>query len=541
MSTMENGVSARRSPLSRLAVPLAAVLIVASLWGVARARQGRAPKPKPTRPEILAETGIPVRTSPVSREDVVQTVEVTGSLAALDTVMLSPKVPGKVAYVAVRPGDPVSAGQVVVKLDDTDAVNGVRQAESSLSQALTNVRTAESSVQVAKAGLEQAEARQRQAETALRVQETQSSTSIEQAKAALDSAKARLDMLKKGAREQEKLSAQSAVAQAKANLNNAQSSLRRMQQLFREGAISESQLEQAQAQYEVAKAAYDAAVQQASLVHEGPRTEEIRAAEAAVAQAEEGLRMARAAAAQDEVRREDVRNARAAVVQARATLLQAQDSVSRARDAVRQARAALAIARETLKNMSVTSPVNGWVARRFTEPGQMANVGTPLLEVVDLRTVYFEASVSEMEIGRIKVGQPVMVRVDAYPSETFRGTVFRIYPAASTAGRNFGVRITIPNPGLRLRPGMFARGKVEVLRRRGALTVASEAVLVRNGSQVVFVAQGSTAKMVRVTTGAVTDGSVEVLEPAKIREGDRVITTGQHEVQDGSKIVVTNR
>jgi len=534
-------VNTRRSALSRLAVPLAAFLIVASLWGAARARQARAPKPKPTRPQILAQTGIPVRTTPVARTDVVETVEVTGSLAALDTVTLSPKVGGKVAYVAVRPGDPVSAGQVVVKLDDSDAVNSVRQAESSLSQALTNVRTAESGVEVAKAGLQQAEARQRQAETALRVQETQSSTSVEQAKAALDSAKARLEMLKKGAREQERLSAQAAVAQAKANLNNAQSSLRRMQQLFREGAISESQLEQVQTQYEVAKAAYDTAVQQASLVHEGPRTEEIRSAEAAVAQAEEGLRMARAAAAQDDVRREDVRTARAAVIQARATLLQAQDSVSRARDAVRQARAALAIARENLKNMSVTSPISGWVSRRLTEPGQIAGPGTPLLEVVDLRTVYFEANISEMEIGRIKVGQPVQVRVDAYPKETFRGTVFRIYPAASTSGRNFGVRITIPNPGLRLRPGMFARGKVEVLRKRGALIVPAEAVLVRDGDQVVFTAQGRTAKMVQVTTGAVTDESIEILEPAKIKEGDQVITTGQHEVQDGSKIIVTNR
>ncbi|MGQ9524774.1 MAG: efflux RND transporter periplasmic adaptor subunit [Armatimonadota bacterium] len=541
MTNTDYDIGTRRSPASRLAVPLVAALVVASLWGAARARQSRAPKPKPTRPQIIAQTGIPVQTTPATRMDVVQSVEVTGSLAALDTVTLSPKVPGKVAYVAVRPGDPVSAGQVVVKLDDTDAVNTVRQSESSLNQALTNVRTAESGVQVAKAGLEQAEARQRQAETALRVQETQSSTSIEQAKAALDSAKARLDMLKKGAREQERLSAQYAVAQAKANLNNAQSNLRRMQQLFREGAIAQSQLDQAQTQYEVAKAAYETAVQQASLVHEGPRTEEIRAAEAAVAQAEEGVKMARAAAAQDEVRREDVRNARAAVIQARATLLQAQDSVSRARDAVRQARAALAIARENLRNMSITSPINGWVSRRFTEPGQIASPGTPLLEIVDLGTVYFEANVSETEIGRIKVGQPVTVRVDAYPTETFRGSVLRIYPAASASGRTFGLRIAIPNPGLRLRPGMFARGKIEVSRTSQSLTVPTEAVVVRDGRQVVFVAEGRKAKMVPVTTGAVTDHSVQILEPAQIKEGDQIIITGQHEVQDGSRILVTNR
>ncbi|MGC8832481.1 MAG: efflux RND transporter periplasmic adaptor subunit, partial [Armatimonadota bacterium] len=362
-----------------------------------------------------------------------------------------------------------------------------------------------------------------------------------QAKAALASAQARLDMLRKGAREQERLSAQNAVAQAKANMDNAAANLRRIQQLFKEGAVAESQLDQAQTQYEVARAAYDTAVQQASLVQEGPRTEEIRAAEAAVDQAKEALRMAQAAAAQTEVRREDVRTARAGVAQARANLLQAQDQVNRAEDGVRQARAALAIAKENLANMSIVSPISGWVSKRMTEPGQVANPGVPLMEIVDLGTVYFEAKVSETEIGMVRVGQPVSVSVDAYRGETFRGTVARIYPSASTSERSFGVRITIPNPGQRLRPGMFARGKIEVARYRNLLVVPVESLVERGGKSVVFKVVGNTAKAVVVNAKGETDSLVKLAEPCDLKEGDKVVVSGQSGLEDGSRVFVFKR
>jgi RND family efflux transporter MFP subunit len=542
VSNVDNNLTERQSLFRAVVVPLVVALLVAgALYGAARARQSRQPKPKPTRAEIQTQTGVPVEVGSVRRTDVVETVEVTGSISALSVVTLSAKVPGKVAYVAVRPGDPVSAGQVVVRLDDSDAVSSVRQAESSLSQAMTAVRTARAGVEVAKAALQQAEARRSQAETALRIQETQSSTGVEQAKAALASAQARLEMLRKGAREQERLSAQNAVAQAKANMDNAASNLRRIQQLFKEGAVAESQLDQAQTQYEVARAAYNTAVQQASLVQEGPRTEEIRQAEAAVAQAEEALRMAQAAAAQTEVRREDVRTARAGVVQARANLLQAQDQVNRAEDGVRQAKAALAIARENLANMSIASPISGWVSKRMTEPGQVANPGVPLMEIVDLGTVYFEAKVSETEIGKVRVGQPVSVSVDAYSGETFRGTVARIYPSASTSERSFGVRVTIPNPGQRLRPGMFARGKIEVARHRNLLVVPVESLVERGGETMVFKVVGNTAKAVVVNTKGETDSLVKLAEPCELEEGDKVVVSGQSGLEDGSRVLVFKR
>jgi len=523
-------------------VPLVvALLVVGALVLVARARQASRPKPAPTRAQILAKAGTPVQVATITRSDITETIQVTGSLAALSTVTLSSKVSGKVVSVTARAGDPVHRGQPVVLLDSTDAVSNVRQAESALSQAITAVRQAESGVGVAQAALLQAQARERQAETALRIQETTSTSEVQQAQAALDAANARLQLVRTGARRQERLISQSAVAQAKANLNNAETNLRRMRQLLKDGAIAQAQVDQAETQYEVAKAAYDTAVQQASMVSEGSRSEDIRAAEAAVAQAQEGLRMAKAAAAQTDVKKDDLQTARAGVVQAQANLVQARETVSRSRDAVTQARAALAIARENLSNMTITSPIDGWVSRRLTEPGQVANPGTPLMEVVDLNTVYFEADVSETDLGKLRPGQPVEVTVDAFPGRKFRGSVLRIYPTGSTMARTFTVRITIPNYDQRLRPGMFARGQVQVSKRSRVLVVPEEAVLQREGRSVLFLVDGGKARLVTVSTGVHSDHSVEITEPADLVAGQKVVVTGQQDLQDGQAVYVAGQ
>lgn len=472
-------------------------IVVLGLFGASMARQKR--HVVRTTEEIQAQDGIPVKTAPVSLGDIAEELEVTGDIKALRTATLSAKVSGKVVSVSSREGDRVSAGATVVQLDQEDALSAVQQA---------------------RAGLQSAQARLSQAQTAAKVQTTQSSASIQQARAVLTAAKAQLDLVKKGARSQERLIAESGVATAKANLDNAEANLRRHKTLFDSGAIAAAQLDVAKTQYNVAKAQHDAARQQLSLVKEGARSEEIRQAETQVQQAEEALRMARANAAQNELRKEDIRAAQAGVT---------------------QARAALSMAEQQVANTRVTSPIDGYISSRTTEPGQMANPGVPLAEVVDVSTMYFEAAVSETSLSRVKAGQQVRVTIDAFSDRTFMGRVERVYPAASTQNRSFRARIAVPNPGGELRPGMFARGKIQLDTHKDVMLVPPDAVQQRNGQQLIFsISNNNTIRSHNILRGLANGELVEIQESDGLTTKDKVVVSGHEQLKDGTKVYVVN-
>lgn len=483
-----------------VAIAIIAALLLA-LFVIAAARQKR-PEVMTTA-EIHAREGIPVRVAQVTIGDVSDTLEVTGDIKSHNSATLSAKVSGRIVSVSGREGDAVAQGATVVQLDQQDALAAVQQA---------------------RAGLESAQARLSQARTAARVQTTQSSASIEQAQASLTAAQARLAMVRKGARSQELLIAESGVATAKANLDNAEANLRRHRILHEQGAISAAQFDVAQTQYNVAQSQHNAARQQLSLVKEGARSEEIQQAETQVRQAEEALRMARANAAQNQLRREDIKAAEAGVC---------------------QARAAVNLAEQQVANTRMTSPFNGFISSRMTQPGQMASPGVPLVEIVDVSTVYFEATISERSYAQVKPGQPVRVSVDAFGSSAssgraFMGRVERIYPSGSTHSRSFLARIAIPNPGGELRPGMFARGSIQISERENTLLVPLDAVIQRNGRNLAFTIANGVVTSHSVERGAVRGDLAEILLPTSLKPGDEVVVSGHKSLEDGVRVYVAN-
>lgn len=425
--------------------------------------------------------------------DVPFTISVTGSLQTLDDVMLSAKVPGKIAKVFVREGDTVRAGQVVVQQDTSDLEAQVRQAE---------------------AALKSARARLKQAQTALELQPTQNETSLRQAEAALEAAKARLRALETGARRQERQQVEQQVASAKANLDNAQANLERVRRLYQQDAVSKQQMDAAQMAYDIALAQYRTAQEQLSLVQEGPRQEEIDAQRALVKQAEEAVRLARTGDLQLKVR---------------------QDEVNAAKALVAQAEAGLFYARQQYESAFIRSPINGTVAMRAAQPGQMAGAGTPLVRIVNLNAIFFEAYVSEMDVRHVRMGQPVSVSVDAYPGKTFRGVVSRIYPVGSEGSRDFVVRVDMRNEGGLLKPQMFARGEILVDVHRNVVLIPKDALITQDGKQVVFVVEEGVARRVAVQTGYVNGLNAEV---RGISAGAQVVAQGQENLRDGDKVRV---
>ncbi len=425
--------------------------------------------------------------------DIPFTISVTGSLQTLDDVTISAKVPGKIAQVFVREGDTVRAGQVVAQQDTSDLAAQVRQAE---------------------AALQSARARLKQAQTALELQPTQNETSLRQAEAALEAARARLRAMETGARRQERQQVEQQVASAKANLDNAQANLERIRRLYQQDAVPKQQLDAAQTAYDIALAQYRTAQEQLSLVQEGVRQEDIDAQRALVKQAEEAVRLARTGDLQLRVR---------------------QDEVNAAKALVAQAEAGLAYARQQYESAFIRSPINGTVAMRMAQPGQMAGAGSPIVRVVNLNAIFFEARVSETEVRYVRVGQPVEVTVDAYPGEKFRGTVSRVYPVGTEGSRDFIVRVDMRNEDGKLKPQMFARGEILVDVHRNVILVPKDAIIVQDGQRVVFVVEADVARRVVVQTGYINGADAEV---RGIKSGAQVVVQGQENLRDGDKVRV---
>ena len=111
----------------------------------------------------------------------------------------------------------------------------------------------------------------------------------------------------------------------------------------------------------------------------------------------------------------------------------------------------------TLDETSVVSPVDGFVARRNLDAGAFAGTNTPVLSVVDIGTVRLVANLVEKDFRRVQPGVRAIVEVDAFPGEQFTGKVSRVAPVFDPATRTASMEIEVPNPGFRLKPGMYAR------------------------------------------------------------------------------------
>jgi HlyD family secretion protein len=237
---------------------------------------------------------------------------------------------------------------------------------------------------------------------------------------------------------------------------------------------------------------------------------------------------------------------------AEVTVRSAQAQVRSAEAQVTQAAATLKQAEVNLAKTVITSPIDGIVVARNVDVGQTvaSSFQAPTLYVIaaDLSRMQVKASIDEADVGRIAEGQPVRFTVDAYPNDSFTGTVeqVRLNPTIEQNVVTYAAIISAPNPDLKLRPGMTANATIEVARRENVLAVPTSALRLRPdaavleslgadpspamtpsrdaaGSGTVWVAEGTSIRPVRVRTGISDAASTEILDGA-IEEGARVVT-----------------
>ncbi len=192
--------------------------------------------------------------------------------------------------------------------------------------------------------------------------------------------------------------------------------------------------------------------------------------------------------------------------------------------------------RITLSNKSVVSPVDGFVSRRNLDAGAFAGANTVILQVVDIDTVRLVANLIEKGFRKVVPGVEATVQVDTFAGEDFRGRVSRVAPVFDPATRTAQMEIEVPNPGYRLKPGMYARVRLTVERRPDALTVPRNAIVDVDGRRGVFIVKDQAAKFVETKTGLADGERVEILDG--ITEGTQVITTGALALRDGDRVAL---
>ena len=203
---------------------------------------------------------------------------------------------------------------------------------------------------------------------------------------------------------------------------------------------------------------------------------------------------------------------------------------------VSQFEADLRQSRLTLEQTRIVAPISGYVASRLVEVGDLADPTKSLLQIVNLETVKTVVNVVERDYARLRPGQTATITVDAYPDQTFSGTVVRKAPVLDPLTRTAAVHLEIPNPDTLLKPGMYARVLLLFDKRPYTAVVPLAAFLEGKQRPTVYVVSedGSSAELREVVTG-ITDGElVEVrsgLEP-----GDRVITLGSRLVRHGQLV-----
>jgi RND family efflux transporter MFP subunit len=210
--------------------------------------------------------------------------------------------------------------------------------------------------------------------------------------------------------------------------------------------------------------------------------------------------------------------------------------VTSAKAQVAQTLAQLEERRITLSNTNVVSPVDGFVGRRLLDPGAFAGANTVILSVVDIATVRMVANLVERDFKRVQPGVEAHVEVDAFPGEKFTGEVSRVAPVFDPATRTAAMEIEVPNPGYRLKPGMYARVQLTVERRADALTLPRGAVIDVEGRRGVYLVDGQNARFRAVETGLQDNQRVEIVDG--LTESDRVITVGALALRDGDRILL---
>jgi HlyD family secretion protein len=347
-------------------------------------------------------------------------LQVSGRIEGYETDV-GAKTGGRVDFIAVREGDAVKQGQLLVRINDDEVQAQLRGAAARVAAAQKQAQQAQLQVTVIENQMRESQ----------------------------------LNVLQSQQDNQGRIyQAQSNVATTEAQLKQTQSQLRlakldrdRYAQLVKEGAVTQQQFDQSQTNYETALATVESTQKQ------------VDAARGALA-------LAQSSSLNPYIRGAQLSALSQQRKQAYAQLQAAQADIKNALAAQQQIQAQISY-------LNIASPINGVVTARSVEPGAVVSTGKTVLSLINLNTVYLRGFVPEGDIGRIRVGQSAKVFLDSDPKhkQPLTAKVTAIDPQASFTPENiyfrddrvrqvFGVKLAIENPSGFAKPGMPADGEI---------------------------------------------------------------------------------
>lgn len=209
-------------------------------------------------------------------------------------------------------------------------------------------------------------------------------------------------------------------------------------------------------------------------------------------------------------------------------------ALDEARENLNQSLARHAETKARLDKTLIRAPFEGVAGLRQVSPGAYVNKGQDIARLEGIGVLKADFRVPEVFMGKIRQGQEVAVSVDAYPGESFSGRIYAIEPAMDEQTRTVLLRAKIPNPGVRLKPGMFARVSLTLGVRQNALVIPEQALVPRGSDRFVFRVVDGKAALTKVELGLRRPGVVEVV--SGLSPGDVIVTDGQQRIREGTAL-----
>jgi len=221
--------------------------------------------------------------------------------------------------------------------------------------------------------------------------------------------------------------------------------------------------------------------------------------------------------------------------QAAAGLNQSRLGVESAEASLLQSQEGIKSAREALEDMVVTAPVSGFVTASYVTENNFASNASPVMILQNMDTITVSANVTETLVPKLSIGDKVEVTIKALEGKVFQGTIKTLSTAADARTLLFPLTVEVDNKDHKIKPGMFATVDVVKAESLNAVYVPSEAVILRDDRQYLYVMEGDSKAVRReVTTGIDNGYFTEILTGAEA--GDVVVTTGIGLIDDNSQV-----
>lgn len=462
-------------------------------------------------------------TTAITRGNIASTVSATGNLAPATQLNLNLSTSGNVKQIDVKVGDSVTVGQALVRLDTTDLELTLKTDQASLESA--QFKLAQTKQGATDAEIVAAQAKVTSAQAALDgLYSGPTSAELAEAQSRVRTAQINLEKAQTGPTDIEIANAKNKVETAKNSLWSAQSNRDAVCGRAKD-PDQDTSCNQARAAVNNGELNVQTAQNDLQTLLAGPDANDIRIAQENVRQAELALAQSR-----EGPTGEQVASAQANLVQAQSSLTELQAGpdaldIQQAELAVRQAEAKLEQSRLNLAKATLTAPFAGVVTAVNVVAGQAVGASSNPIQIADLSNLQIETQVSELDRAKLKVGQPVNIKLEALSGVTLQGEISRINPTGtSTSGVvNYGVLIKVTKSDPNAAAGMTATLTIVVASKQGVLIVPNRAIQTVNNQKVVTVLRDGTTVLIPVTTG-VTDGSKTEVSSADLKEGDEVVT-----------------